>query len=80
METGEDVASQMGTLLQEVHQRLPTTRIVVMAILPKVHVLPTQPYTLPAVGWEDGRTGSYHPRLGVRRTPAQSVTLARRLS
>ena len=50
METGEDVASQMGTLLQEVHQRLPTTRIVVMAILPKVPVLPSQPYTLPAMG------------------------------
>ena len=68
METGESVASQMGTLLQEVHQRLPTTRIVVMAILPKVTVLPTQPYTLPAVGWEDGRTSSYHTRLGVGRS------------
>ena len=50
METGENVASQMGTLLQEVHQRLPSTRIVVMAILPKVPALPSQPYSLPAMG------------------------------
>ena len=36
METGEDVAGQIEALLHEVHQRLPSTRIVVMAILPKV--------------------------------------------
>ena len=61
MEKGKDVASQMGTLLQEVHQRLPSTRIVVMAILPKVPFLPSQPCTLPAAQWEQTHQQLPHP-------------------
>lgn len=36
VETGQKVADQMQTLLDEFHQHLPSTHIVVMAILPKV--------------------------------------------
>ena len=36
VETGQHVAAQMGKLLDEMRQRLPSTNIVVMAILPKV--------------------------------------------
>ena len=42
------MAGQIETLLHEVHRRLPTTRIVVMAILPKVPFLPRLSYALTA--------------------------------
>lgn len=45
METGQRVAGHMEALLNEMHQRLPETYVVVMAILPKasltaLHALP----------------------------------------
>ena len=42
VETGQHVAAQMEKLLDEMRQRLPSTNIVVMAILPKV--LPSSMY------------------------------------
>ena len=42
VETGQKVAEQMQTLLDEFHQHLPFTHIVVMAILPKVPSHPAQ--------------------------------------
>lgn len=42
VETGQKVADQLQTLLDEFHQHLPSTHIVVMAILPKVPSHPAQ--------------------------------------
>lgn len=42
VETGQKVADQMQTLLDEFHQHLPSTHIVVMAILPKGEVWPNR--------------------------------------